>query len=69
VSQENHKIAERAVAAIKDAYAAEDILAWQRQVDELFDPDVVLEGGTDAFTEGEWRGREWAIGFVLDGRR
>jgi len=32
----------------------------------VFDPEVVLDGGTDAFTEGEWRGREGAIGFVAN---
>src|SRR6266550_2012323 len=64
--QENLKVAEEGIAAINEAYATEDILPWRRQVDKLFDPEVVLEAGTAAFTEGEWRGREGAIGFVAN---
>ena len=32
----------------------------------MCDPEVVLEAGTEAFTEGEWRGHEGAVGFVAN---
>src|SRR5436190_100577 len=66
MSEENLRIAEDGIAAINEAYATDDILPWRRQVAKLVDPEVVLEGGSDAFTEGEWRGREGAIGFVAN---
>ena len=66
MSQENFELAKQGIAAINEAYAKDDIAPWRQQVEKLFDPEVVLEGGTDAFTEGEWRGQEGAIGFVAN---
>jgi ketosteroid isomerase-like protein len=66
MSEENLELAKRGIAAINQAYASDDISAWQEQVEELVDPEVVLEAGRDAFTEGEWRGQEGAIEFVAN---
>jgi ketosteroid isomerase-like protein len=35
-------------------------------VEKAFDPEVMLEAGGEAFTEGEWRGHEGAVGFVAN---
>ena len=66
MSQENVEIAKEGVAAINHAYRTGDITPWRKQVEEAFDPEVVLEAGTEAFTEGEWRGHEGAVGFVVN---
>ena len=66
MSQENVELAKHGIAAINDAYRTGDILPWRRQVEKAFDPEVVLEAGTEAFTEGEWRGHEGAVGFVTN---
>ena len=66
MSQENLELAKRGIAAINEAYAKDDITPWRQQVERLFDPGVVLESGTDAFTEGEWHGQEGAIEFVAN---
>src|SRR3954453_11342533 len=66
MSQENVERAKQGIAAINDAYRTGDITQWRRQVEETFDPAVVLEAGTEAFTEGEWRGHEGAVGFVAN---
>ncbi len=66
MSQENVELAKQGIAAINDAYAKDDISPWRQQVEKHVDPEVVLKAGTDAFTEGEWRGQEGAIGFVAN---
>ena len=66
MSQENVEIAKEGVAAINEAYRTGDILPWRRQVEAVCDPEVVLEAGTEVFTEGEWRGHEGAVGFVAN---
>ena len=66
MSQENHELAKRGIAAINAAYAQDDIAPWRQYVEGLFDPGVVLESGADAFTEGEWHGQEGAIEFVAN---
>jgi hypothetical protein len=66
MSQENLELAKRGIAAINEAYAKDDIAPWRQQVEAFFDPGVVLESGTDAFTEGEWHGQEGAIEFVAN---
>lgn len=44
-----------------------DVQPWRHHVEMAFDPEVVLEaGGGEAFTEGEWRGHEGAVGFVAN---
>ena len=52
MSQQNVERAKEGIAAIQDAYASDDIMPWRQQVEKLFDPEVVLETGTEAFTEG-----------------
>lgn len=37
---------------------------WRQYVEDACDPEIVLEAPTDAFTEGEWRGHDGAVGFV-----
>jgi len=64
--QENIEDAKQGIAAITEAYAKDDIAPWRQQVEQLFDPEVVLEAGTDAFTEGEWHGHEGAVRFVAN---
>ena len=64
MSQENVELAKQGIAAINDAYRTGDILPWR--VEKAFDPEVVLEAGTEALTEGEWRGHEGAVGFVAN---
>jgi ketosteroid isomerase-like protein len=65
MSLENVELAKQGIAAINEAYAKDDIAPWRQQVETIFDPEVVLEAG-DAFTEGEWRGKEGAVGFVAN---
>ena len=66
MSRENIEVAKQGIAAIKEAYEKDDIAPWRQQVEKLFDPEVVLEAGTDAFTEGEWHGQEGAVQFVAN---
>ena len=65
MSQANIDLAKQGIAAINEAYARDDVAPWRQQVETIFDPEVVLEAG-DAFTEGEWHGKEGAIGFVAN---
>jgi ketosteroid isomerase-like protein len=66
VSKENVELAKRGIAAINEAYRTGDISSWRAQVEMACDPEVVLEAGTEAFTEGKWRGHEGAVGFVAN---
>jgi len=66
VSQETMEFAERAVVAINETYRTGDTRPWQSHVEAAFDPDIVLETGEQAFTEGEWRGHDGAVGFVAN---
>jgi ketosteroid isomerase-like protein len=65
-SQENLMVAERGLAAINETYRSGDLDAWRRHVEEVFDPGVVLESETGAFTEGRWQGHDGAIAFVTN---
>jgi uncharacterized protein YuzE len=66
MSQEHAELAEQGVAAINEAYAKEDILPWMRHVEKVVDPDLLLDGSRDVFTEGDWRGKEGAVAFVAN---
>jgi ketosteroid isomerase-like protein len=66
MSQENLELAKQGIAAINEAYAQDDIAPWREQVERIVDPEVVLESGIDAFTEGDWHGREGAVQFVTN---
>jgi hypothetical protein len=64
MSQENVELAREAIGAVNETYRTGDLGPWRRHVERSFDREVVLELGRGAFTEGEWRGVEGAIGFV-----
>ena len=66
MSEENVELAKQGFAALNEAYRTGDISPWRRWVECLFDPDVVVEAGTDTFTEGVWRGHDGAVGFVAN---
>jgi ketosteroid isomerase-like protein len=66
MSEENVELARRGLAAINETYRTGDLDAWQQVVEEVFDPEVVLEATNEAFTEGEWRGHAGAVGFVAN---
>ena len=65
VPHKNTEVAERGVAALNETYRTGDMRPWRRHVESTFDSDIVLEAG-DAFTEGEWRGHDGAVGFVAN---
>ena len=65
MSQVNLDLVKQGIAAINEAYAQDDIAPWRKQVEMAVDPEAVIEAGS-AFTEGEWRGQEGAIGFVAN---
>ena len=66
MSQENVEVVEHAVAAINETYRTGDMRPWRRLVEAECDPEIVLDAPTDAFTEGEWRGHDGAVGFVAN---
>jgi SnoaL-like domain len=66
MSQENFEFAKKGIEAAQEAYAKDDIAPWRQRVEKIVDPELLLEAGGDAFTEGEWRGQEGAIGFVAN---
>jgi ketosteroid isomerase-like protein len=66
MSQENVEIAREGLEAISAAYKTGDLNRWRRHVEKTFDSDVVLEAGSEAFTEGDWRGHDGAVGFVAN---
>jgi ketosteroid isomerase-like protein len=59
-------LVQQGVAALNDSYSSGDTEPWRRHVEQFFDPEVVLEAGSDVFTEGRWRGHEGAVGFVAN---
>jgi ketosteroid isomerase-like protein len=66
MSEENVELAKEGIAAINETYSTGDVLPWRRHAEKAFDPEVMLEAGGEAFTEGEWRGHEGAVGFVAN---
>ena len=66
MAQENVELVQRGIAAINQAYAQDDIAPWREHVESVVDAELVLEAGADAFTEGDWRGRQGAIEFVAN---
>ena len=67
MSEENQALADEGIAALNETYSSGDTSPWQRVVEKWFDPEVVLDaGGSEAFTEGEWRGHDGAVGFVVN---
>jgi hypothetical protein len=64
MSQENLDLAKQGIAAINETYAKDDITPWRQYVEKVVDPQLLLEGSPDVFTEGDWRGKEGAIGYV-----
>jgi SnoaL-like domain len=66
MSQEHVEIAKRAIAAVNQTYQTGDMRPWREYVEETCDPDIVLEAGTEAFTEGPWRGHDGLVEFVAN---
>src|SRR4051794_33980340 len=66
MSQENVEIARRAVTAINETYQTGDLVAWRRFVEETCAPEIVLESGTEALTEGPWHGQDGLVAFVAN---
>jgi ketosteroid isomerase-like protein len=60
------EFAERALAAINETYRTSDMGPWRGFIEEACDDDIVLESSDEAFTEGEWRGHDGAVGFVAN---
>jgi hypothetical protein len=65
-SRENLMVAQRGLEAINETYQSGDLDAWRGHVEEVFDPEVVLESESGAFTEGRWHGHGGAIAFVAN---
>ena len=66
MSQETVELARAGLDALNQTYETGDTAAWAHQVERTCHPEIVLETGTGAFTEGEWRGHEGAVGFVAN---
>jgi ketosteroid isomerase-like protein len=66
MSQEIKEFAERALAAVNETYRTGDMRPWRQHVEETCHRDIVLESSGEAFTEGEWRGRDGVVGFVAN---
>ncbi len=66
MSQENVERAKAGLAALAETYATGDMSPWARNVRQEFSPEVVLDTGGAAFTEGEWRGHDGVIQFVAN---
>jgi ketosteroid isomerase-like protein len=64
MSRQNLTIARNGLAAINETYRTGDLDAWRRHVEEVFDPEVVLESETEPLPEGRWQGHAGAIAFV-----
>jgi hypothetical protein len=62
----NRELVDEAIVAVNETYRTGDMDPWRRYVKRVCDPDILLEAPTDAFTEGEWRGHEGAVGFVAN---
>src|SRR5438874_1296451 len=61
----NTTVIRAGIEAINETYRTKEIGPWRRHVEKSCDPEIVLEAG-EAFTEGEWRGHEGAVGFVAN---
>src|SRR3954451_5921046 len=66
VREESVELVTRAIAAINETYSTGDLAPFRRHVEQTCHPDVVLEAPAGAFTEGEWRGHEGAVGFLTN---
>jgi ketosteroid isomerase-like protein len=66
VSEQYLTIVQQGLEAINETYRTGDLNAWTRHVEHAFDPWVVLESESGAFTEGRWQGHDGAIAFVAN---
>jgi ketosteroid isomerase-like protein len=64
VSQANVDLARSGVAATNETFSSGDLGPWTRYVEATFDPEIVLEMGSGAFTEGEWRGHAGLVQYL-----
>jgi ketosteroid isomerase-like protein len=60
----NMDLARAGVAALSETFRTGDMGPWTRHVETKFDPEIVLETGAGAFTEGEWRGHAGAVKYI-----
>jgi ketosteroid isomerase-like protein len=66
VPPEYAELVSEGVAAINETYRTGDIAHWRRHVEKVCDPEVVLEGVGETFTEGKWRGHDGVVEFVAN---
>ncbi len=66
MASSNVELARNALTALNETYASGDLEPWRRHVQATFAPEIVLEGGSGAFTEGDWRGHEGMVEFVAN---
>jgi hypothetical protein len=66
MSQETMELAERMVAAVNETYKIRDMRPLRNLCEEVLDPGIVLDTDGEAFTEGEWPGREGVVNFVAN---
>jgi hypothetical protein len=64
MSQANVDLASAGVVAMNETFKSGDMGPWTRYVEATFDPEIVLEMGTEAFTEGEWRGHPGLVQYL-----
>jgi hypothetical protein len=64
MSQANVDLARAGIAAINETFKSGDMGPWTRYVEAAFDPGIVLEMGSEAFTEGEWRGHAGLVHYL-----
>ena len=64
MSQANVDLATTGIAAINETFKSGDMGPWTRHVEVAFDPEIVLEMGSGAFTEGEWRGHQGLVQYL-----
>jgi ketosteroid isomerase-like protein len=64
MSQANVDLASAGVVAMNETFESRDMGPWTRYVEAVFDPEIVLEMGSGAFTEGEWRGHPGLVQYL-----
>lgn len=60
------ELARAGYEAVNEAYRTGDWGPFMQHAETAFDPDIVLEDGSESgtFTEGEWRGVDGLVGFI-----
>jgi ketosteroid isomerase-like protein len=60
----NTDLANAGVTALNETFRTGNMGPWTRHVETKFDPEIVLETGGGAFTEGEWHGHAGAVRYI-----